>query len=175
MFQENCVTFAVVREPLDRFVSGYAEVMRGKKGTKSRWWSSDVDFTFLELPEGPEKFSILLKELQKKVFNAHLTPQYHILKNHKIDYLIVFEYFDFDFDEFVHINNIKPNHDVDVTNKSNSNFKNKALHCLNRPKFKKILQHVYKEDFLFYDKILRLRKKHKRLLHFNHTLDELAK
>lgn len=93
---KDYTTFAVYRNPFDRFISGYLELLKrpDPHNTSRDFWNIEDD---------KEKFYAFVREAKEESFDVHITSQFHFLtdKNGKlfnVDYWLSFENLNQDFD-----------------------------------------------------------------------------
>jgi len=75
---EKCFKFAILREPIDRFISGYVQICPREAPWKNFNWKSERILT------------AFIKARQKENFNYHLDCQTEFLRC-KMDYYVIME------------------------------------------------------------------------------------
>lgn len=145
---EKYFLISSIREPKDRLVSGYLEMVK-------RGENKNVKVTLG--PESEEKFFNVLKYMKEhEIFDTHLEKQTFYLtdKNNKLlpfDYLIQFEKYDFGISEINSILNKKF-----TTRKGNAlppNIKVVIKKYLENNEILKLFFEIYNKDIELYNKI----------------------
>ncbi len=72
-------TFAILREPISRFVSGYIEVCKRATGDSTAILKRD--FYWIKNPH--KRFILFLDELESEWFDAHMFPQHYFLYDYE--------------------------------------------------------------------------------------------
>ena len=75
VLDENKV-ICIVREPLDRLISGYLEVL-----IRTHDCPRTLEKDFIYIREEPQRFLAFIKEIKKEFFDAHIEPQLFYLTN----------------------------------------------------------------------------------------------
>lgn len=151
---EGYNTFAVLREPVERFVSAYHEVVRGHR--RDNPYNTALGKDFIDVNEEPARFALFLKEIEKSgFFDSHLKPQVHFLtdinnKNIEVENYLFFDNIVQDFYDF----SSSINNAITLPNR-NSYFKKgkKDLlnYVLNDKKCLDFINKTYKDDIILYN------------------------
>ena len=81
--------FAIIRDPLERFISGFTEVCVRAAGDSPHILSTDFYWW-----KGKERFVRFLDELEKEWFDAHLFPQHFYLTDYEGQPFLIDAYID---------------------------------------------------------------------------------
>lgn len=138
----NLKLVTVIREPLDRVISGYLEsINRREKNT--------INKNFFKMVESKERFIEFLKELENGFFDCHIEKQHFYVTNND-GVLLPFDII-IDFDNFnQEINDL--NKKAIKTNISSKNQKQFVKSYIDEDVLNKIKK-IYKEDFELYKHI----------------------
>ena len=146
------IILKVLREPMDRLVSGYLEVcVRANidaPNTKTK--------KFYHMIEGKDRFVEFINEIEREFFDPHILPQWVYMGDIngidlKIDYFLDFDNLNNDLNNVLGINvtlnhsNVKPSHQ-----------KQRILKYIeNDIELQKRILKLYYEDFKLYDEFIK--------------------
>lgn len=148
---EDTVKFSVIREPLDRCLSSYLEVI--KRATQDA--PATLLKKFYNMPEGKDRFIEFLNEIDKDFYEVHTTPQSYLLTDPEgnlmdLDYLFIAE------DLQTGINKLKADKGIELKiqriNASKGDQKEMVKNYLDDTLIERIKQ-IYSDDFELYEKI----------------------
>tara|TARA_R110002072_G_scaffold301667_1_gene481924 strand:- start:1703 stop:2371 length:669 start_codon:yes stop_codon:yes gene_type:complete len=88
-------TFTVLREPIERLVSGYYEVIRGNK--EDNPYNTVANKKFINIDNEPERFICFLEEIEESgYFDSHIKPQIYFLSDEDGNEIDIQHYLFFD-------------------------------------------------------------------------------
>jgi hypothetical protein len=168
--KETASTLLVVRNPYERAISSYLEVIKARSDGP-REVTLKKSF-FLERKNVCNSFtSYLLDIIENGFYDAHQLCQFKFIKDKKINlsdvsFIIDFEHFDKDLELFYkYLNSRKTTGKIVASNKNvHTNIgnpsKKKILnrYIANSPTTRKLIEEIYKDDFHFYSKCKERRK-----------------
>ena len=150
---DKYTTFTVLREPIERFVSAYYEVLRGHRHGNIYDTIADKDFVYIR--REPDRFLYFLREVYRNgFFDTHLKPQFHFLSDNNkeiiMDHYLFFDNIAEDYSNFCKLYDIS----YDLPNK-NYFIKNQKLILLefimSNKNILNIVKKIYKRDIMLYD------------------------
>tara|TARA_R110000824_G_scaffold41086_1_gene122563 strand:- start:1226 stop:1831 length:606 start_codon:yes stop_codon:yes gene_type:complete len=146
VLQENKVV-TIIREPLDRFISGYLEIL-----IRTHDCPKTLEKDFYYIKSEPQRFLGFIKEIHKGFFDAHAEPQLFYLtdENNKIIKL----------DEIWLLKNTNEKmsrlFEKQITKKTNykpiDDKKNYKDFLNSDPRLVGLIENLYKQDIQFYNK-----------------------
>ena len=151
---ENYSTFAVLREPVERFISAYHEVVRGHR--EDNPYDTARDKQFIKFDEEPKRFNLFLKEIESSgFFDSHLKPQMHFLTDANNEQIEIKNYLFFNnivedfytFSSSIGSPIILP----DRNSYLKKGKKNLLDYVLNDKKSLDFINKFYKDDIIFYN------------------------
>ena len=131
----------VIREPLDRVISGYLETIKRRE-------KNTINKKFFKMDESKERFIEFLNELEIGFFDCHIEKQYFYMTDNNNN-LLPFDLI-IDFDEF-NDSVKKLNKNPITTNVSPTGRKKMVKGYLDDTLISRI-NNIYKEDFKLYKK-----------------------
>lgn len=156
-FLNDKIVAVILREPIDRFVSGYFEInVRAHDSPKTL----EKEFWYIE--KEPDRFNKFINEVGEDFFDTHIEPQmYYITDNDnniiKIDKWILLNDMSSELQKILNVN-FKKRNDSNVVTKQIIMPVEKSwyhTHLNYNTQYKSYLEFLYKDDILLYNKILK--------------------
>ena len=147
VLDENKV-ICIVREPLDRLISGYLEVL-----IRTHDCPRTLEKDFIYIREEPQRFLAFIKEIKKEFFDAHIEPQLFYLTNEDNNLIKLDEVW------LIRDTNEKLSQlfGKSITQKTNikslGDKKRYVDYLNNNSRLKTFVEKLYAEDIEFYNKI----------------------
>lgn len=147
----NMIGLAVVREPVDRFISGYIEILKLRRDSETEYTTS-LPFYSIKNPE--KRFMQFLVDIEDNIYDSHLLPQvYQIFKPELVDYYILFDTFVEDMRKVIKKHGWKVRYSVEKRLKE-TGWTNLRKHITNfikdNQKVQEKILDMYKEDYELY-------------------------
>lgn len=93
------VRIACVRDPADRLISSYLEILKLRKDSE---WDYTIELPFYSIEEPEERFRQFIVDIYDNIYDAHLLPQvYQIYRPLHVDHWILFDNYLKELEEFV--------------------------------------------------------------------------
>lgn len=106
------IKVAVVRDPADRIISSYLEILKLRKDSE---WEYTMELPFYRIAHPEGRFRRFLEDIKDNIYDPHLLPQvYQIYRSSHVDYWILFEDYQKDLDKLVKQYNLLTYHDSSV-------------------------------------------------------------
>lgn len=139
--------FTIIREPIDRFVSGYLESLKRTDVFVPQYLRN--------MTNTEEQLKTFVNELKKHFFEVHTTPQSYFLTSLKgidfnFDYILRFENIQDDYNKMS--DDIGLNLNLTHLNRNNMNKEVIRNIIENDKELKDSIVTLYKDDFILYDK-----------------------
>ena len=151
---EEYTTFTVLREPIERVVSAYYEVIRGNR--PGNIYNTVIGKSFISMNTEPEGFIAFLEDIgENGFFDAHLKPQAYFLTDEKgqpvhIDHYLFFDNIVEDYTKLC--SHFGAEYKLPDINGFAKGTKKQLLEYIKKDKnILKLLDNLYKDDIMLYD------------------------
>lgn len=151
----DMIKLAVVRDPADRIISSYLEILKLRQDQHRDY---TVSLPFYKIAGTEERFRQFLVDIYDNIYDTHLLPQvYQIFRPSHVDYWILFDNYLKDLMGFIKKYGIRTHHDPIVNiNKTSQQVLQASLRKL-LEEDKELREHIryemYPEDTELYKKI----------------------
>ena len=154
----DMIKFTSIRDPFERTVSSYLEVLKLRHDGHRDYTRS---LLFFEIKNIEDRFKQFLVDMKKGIWDSHLQPQvFHIYKPDMIDYFIVVENYQDDIRHFVMRYKLRVYGDIDkkdhATPLRSLKLKEQLVGLVRNDKeTRRLIKEIYPEDIELYNKIMR--------------------
>lgn len=147
------ITFTVIRNPIDRFISGYSEVLKCRHDGPHEYTKSLPFFKIKDPNLKLKRFETFIDNICDNLYDEHIKPQKFYLNDIKVQYYILFDNLEIEVNDMLRENNFQT---LNFEKRWNTGFENKDIykdlifsndHILNK------IKELYKKDFELYENL----------------------
>lgn len=146
------ITFTVIRNPIDRFISGYSEVLKCRNDGPCDYTRSLPFYNMKDPDLKIQRFKTFLSNVEDNLYDEHIKPQVYYLGDVKVDYYLSLENLENDVNAMLVENGFEP---LNFERRWNTGLKDKQIYkdfIMSNENILSKIKMMYKDDFELYEK-----------------------